>query len=472
VKGRNIIVIGVGNNGCQIISQLAKNPIESIYTVAVDTDANTLLKTNVHKRLLIGDGLAHGQGASGNIEIGTMAAEESGEEIKEILSDSDVIFITAGLGGGTGSGAGPVVASIARNSGVITIGVVTTPFNFEGRTRTKNARIGLQRFRNAVDTLIVFPSDTYLQSNGLLAEAKLRTFNNIFCKNAIGFADLLTIPGLINLDVNDLREIVSKWNSGSIGYGYASGSDRASIAANNAIAGMMGELKLERAQSVAFSITGDSNMTLFEVNQAANLIRETTHTEKMIFGAIIDPTLEDKIQIAILATGTLEVDNNSEFDDSFPKIISGEKVSSTKRSLRVFLCHSSDDKPAVRKLYQHLFPRNGIDVWLDEARLLPGEDWNHEITKAVKDADIVIVCLSQNSISKEGYVQKEIRRALDIAEEKPEGSIFIIPLKIEDCIVPERLSSWQWLNYYEDGALNRLMKSLHKRAEALGIDLD
>lgn len=473
MKGKRIKVVGVGNNGCQTIHQLSKIIVDEIYTIAIDTDIKTLIETNANKRLLIGGNLAKSQGTSGNIEIGTMAAEESSEEIKEVLLDSEIVFIVAGLGGGVGSGAGPIIASIAQETNAITIGAVSNPFSFEGKSRITTAHIGLQRFISNISTLVVVSNDEYLRSNGLSAKDTLHTFNNIFCRNVIGLTDLMTSSGLINLDKNDIREAIQKWKSASMGYGYARGTNRVNVAVQNAMEKVIGQLKLENTKSIIFSITGGSNLSLFEVNEAAQIIREKTQTENLIFGAMIDSALEDKVQITILATGEHEKENSFDIiSTDSSNVILDEGLSTSKRRIKVFLCHSSDDKTTVRKLYQRLFSRRSVDVWLDEARLLPGENWNYEIIKAVKDSDIVIVCLSQNSISKEGYIQKEIKHALDVADEKPEGTIFIIPLKLEECQVPQRLNNWQWVNYYENGSFNLLIKSLRKRAEALGIDFD
>ncbi|HCR53864.1 MAG TPA: hypothetical protein DIW27_05565, partial [Cytophagales bacterium] len=224
------------------------------------------------------------------------------------------------------------------------------------------------------------------------------------------------------------------------------------------------------AQGVLFNVTGGADLSLYEVNVAAATIREYANPDvNMIFGAVIDPKLEDRVRVTILAGG-MAAGADDELDAEIVNTMFGKK--STERSLKVFLCHSSDDKPIVRKLFQRLYSRKGIDPWLDEAKLLPGVRWDHEIAKAVKESHIVIVCVSKNSVSKEGYVQKEIQRALDIAQEKPEETIFIIPLKVEDCEIPDRLSQWQWVNYYEDGAFDRLLSSLQKRAQSLGIKVE
>lgn len=473
MKDKRVKVIGVGGNGCQMINYLSKIRVDNLYTIAIDTDVNTLIATNAHKRLLIGENLVKGQGTSGNFEIGSISAEESSEEIRGVLSDSEIIFVIAGLGGGVGTGAGPIIASMAYDAGIITIGALSYPFNFEGKSRIRAAQIGIQKFTNGTNALIVVSNEDYLETNELSAKDTLETFKNIFCMNVIGLTDLVTIPGLINLDKNDIRGALEKWKSASIGYGYATGTNRVNIAVQNAIQKMAGQLKLENSKSIIFSITGGPSLSLFEVNEVAHIIREKTQAEDFIFGAIIDPALEDTMQITIFATGEQGIENNIPIaTTSFSKTSHNEGAFISKRQIKVFLCHSSNDKTTVRKLYQRLFSRSSIDVWLDEARLLPGENWNHEITKAVKDSDIVIVCLSKNSVSKEGYIQREIKLALDIADEKPEGTIFIVPLKLEECEVPDRLSNWQWVNYYEDGSFNLLIKSLRKRAETLGITFD
>jgi hypothetical protein len=220
-----------------------------------------------------------------------------------------------------------------------------------------------------------------------------------------------------------------------------------------------------------FSITGGDDLSLFEVNQVATLIRErVSPNANVVFGAIINPAMED-LCVRMIVIGN-KIDWTGDNDSSVKFINVDGKNQLPTRALKVFLCHSSADKPVVRKLYQRLYAKQGIDPWLDEAKLLPGEKWDLEITKAVKESDVVIVCISKDSVSKEGYVQKEMKHALDIANEKPDDTIFIVPLRLEECKVPERLIQWHWLNYFEEGAFDKLMDSLRKRAQTLGLKIE
>lgn len=480
-----IKVVGVGNQGCQALNYLIRKEIQNVHTIAVDTDVQMLLQSLAHERILIGDGLTYGQGTRGNKDLGKMAAEESCSELEKILNGAGVVFIMAGFGGGTGSGAASVISSIAKKIGALTIGIVTLPFQFEGKSRIQVAEIAVQKFEKNIDTLINVSVEQLFGNRMLFSDgvfAVLSTESNIllerFNQSVTGVSDLLSTPGLINLDLVDVRQIMAGGVFATVAFGLSAGGDRARIAAENALANQTGYLNLENARGVLFNITGGANMTLFEVNQVARIIRNATHPDvNMIFGAIVDPKMGDNLQVTIVATGNkariLDATHDSEFGIlTPPRFMLDEKPLPSTRRLRVFLCHSSGDKPVVRKLFQRLFSRKGIDPWLDEAKLLPGEAWNYEIEKAVSETDVVIVCLSHSSVSKEGYVQTEIKRALDIADEKPDGTIFIIPLRLEDCAVPKRLSNWQWVNYYEDGAFNKLMKSLRKRADTLSIVIE
>jgi cell division protein FtsZ len=476
--GANIKVISIGGGGCKTANYLIEKGIQNIEAIAINTDPYELLYSKAHKRLIVGDSITFGRGTNGDPNLGQLAAEESYEQLEKIIQGADIVFILAGMGGGTGTGITPVVASIAKKCGALAIGIVTIPFIFEGDTRIKNAELGIGKIKKSVDTLITVSGDSLLSKlgTGLFLDNAFALFSDSVCECIQSITDLITVPGLINLDFADLRSVVSAGSSGLSGFGKAAGDDRARIASEKALSSLLGDLRLDEAQSVIFSITGGSELTLFEVNQAAGTIREKVRPDvKMIFGAVIDPEEDKNVCVRILATGSprrLTSMIDDEEQEKVSKSMQLEKRPSIKRRLNVFLCHSSGDKPIVRKLYQRLYSKRGIDPWLDEANLLPGEDWNYEIAKAVEETDVVIVCISRNAVSKEGYVQKEIKRALDVADEKPEGTIFIIPLKVEECDVPDRLRNWQWVNYYEEGAFARLMQSLRKRATTLGIDIE
>ncbi|GEM_PF-3121731 len=466
-----VMIAGIGGVGCQTVNYVVEKGDQNLETLSVDTDIQSLLQSDAGNRLLIGKELTSGQGASGNVDIGRMAAEEAIEELEKAFSGFDVIFVTSGLGGGTGTGAIPVVVSVATKIGAVVICILASPFQFEGKTRNDASINSLKRIEKIANAVVVVSGNSLLRDNISSPNHGLGIFKERFYQSVLAVSELMTIPGLINIDMNDIRAIIPGYPLALIASGESSGEDRARKAAENALTDIFGNLQsLEGAQGVLFNVTGGADLSLYEVNVAAATIREYANPDvNMIFGAVIDPKLEDRVRVTILAGG-MAAGADDELDAEIVNTMFGKK--STERSLKVFLCHSSDDKPIVRKLFQRLYSRKGIDPWLDEAKLLPGVRWDHEIAKAVKESHIVIVCVSKNSVSKEGYVQKEIQRALDIAQEKPEETIFIIPLKVEDCEIPDRLSQWQWVNYYEDGAFDRLLSSLQKRAQSLGIKVE
>lgn len=478
----HICMVGIGKGGCKTLTYFVETKIRGVKAIAVDTDSQTLIEANAHERLLIGDTLLHGQSARGNDDLGRIAAEESLNSLEKIFQGNDIVFIAAGLGGGTGTGAAPLIAATARKQGALTIGMVTLPFSFEGNTRMEIAKSSLERLETNLDALIVVPADELVGkgSEKLSAEDSFGVFATGVSQSIKGMSELVLTPGLINLDFSDLRAVIACGASASISFsitssvriGLSSRLVNGDLATRDVMKNMLGTLKLEEAKGVLFSVTGGSDLSLFEVNQVASLLRDRCIPNvKMIFGVIINSAREDiGVRLFAFGDGINKRLENDETSKSFNKI--GKMQQPSISSLKVFLCHSSNDKPVVRKLYQRLYSRQGIDPWLDEARLLPGEQWDIEITKAVKQSDAVIVCISKDSVGKEGYMQKEIKRALDIADGKPEGTIFIIPLKLEECEMPDRLSQWQWVNYYEDGAFERVMMSLRKRAQALKIHIE
>lgn len=471
-------IFGVGDFGCKVIDYLADNRYRNIECIAINTDVQSLLNSQAHKRIAIGDQLTHGHGTSGDCDLGQRAAEASEDVLRESIKDSEIIFLAAGLGGGTGTGALSSLAKFAREAGVLTIGTVTLPFSFEGNTRIKLAESRLPELKKQIHTLIAVPGDqlTKQVGNALSLDDAFTVFADTFFKNILSIFRLINVPGVINLDIADIRAVSSDGPDALMAVGQASSQDRAKIAAEEAMKNVLGRLNLSQAKSVLFNVTGSPDLSLFEVNQVASTIRNNCSPNvNLFFGAITRPARED-LEVTILATGVKQdpapKHSTTDVIPSLINIHASRQETIATPQLKVFLCHSSSDKPIVRKLYQQLYSRKGIDPWLDEAKLLPGVRWDHEIAKAVKESDVVIVCISKDSVNKEGYVQKEIKRALDIADEKPEEMIFIIPLKVEDCKVPERLSQWQWVNYYEDGAFDRLLSSLQKRAQSLGIKVE
>jgi cell division protein FtsZ len=301
-----IRVIGVGGGGSNAVNRMIQASMTGIEFIAINTDAQALLQTEALHRIRIGEKLTRGLGAGGNPSVGAKAAEESAEEIYETLKGSDMVFITAGMGGGTGTGASPVVAQIAREVGALTVGVVTKPFNFEGKKRQLAAEEGIANLKQHVDTLITVPNDRLLQiadKRTPLSEA-FRLADDVLRQGIQGISDLITVPGLINLDFADVKTIMSTAGSALMAIGEASGDTRAIDAANIAIASPLLDIDISGARGVLFNITGGMDMTLLEVSEAADIISRAAHPEaNIIFGAVQDPGFDGKVKITVIATG-------------------------------------------------------------------------------------------------------------------------------------------------------------------------
>ncbi len=301
-----IKVIGVGGGGCNAVNRMIDEGLSSIEFITVNTDAQALLNSKAGTRVRIGDKVTRGLGAGGNPEIGRKAAEESAEELYEVLKGSDMVFVTAGLGGGTGTGAAPIISQIAKEVGALTIGVVTRPFTFEGNKRQQSADQGIARMREQTDTLICIPNDRLLQivdKKASLQEAFLKA-DDVLRQGIQGISELITVPGLINLDFADVRTIMSEGGAALMAVGKASGEDRARAAAEQAITSQLLDITIAGARGILFNVTGGSDLTLFEVNQAAAIIKETAHPDvNLIFGAVIDETMGDELHITVIATG-------------------------------------------------------------------------------------------------------------------------------------------------------------------------
>jgi len=301
-----IKVVGVGGGGSNAVNRMIEQGMSGIEFMAINTDAQALLLANAPRRVRIGDKLTRGLGAGGNPEVGQKAAEESQEELYEVLRGADMVFIAAGLGGGTGTGAAPIVAQIARELGALTIGVVTRPFTFEGTKRLQAAEAGANKLKEHVDTLIVIPNDRLLQIVDKRASLQdsFRLADDVLRQGIQGISELITVPGLINLDFADVRTIMSEGGAALMAVGRGSGEDRARVAAEQAISSSLLDITIDGARGILFNVTGGPNMTLFEVNQAAAIIKETAHPEvNLIFGAVIDPNLADEIRVTVIATG-------------------------------------------------------------------------------------------------------------------------------------------------------------------------
>lgn len=301
-----IKVVGVGGGGCNAVDRMIEEGLQGVDFIAINTDAQALMLSKAPTRVRIGEKLTRGLGSGGNAEIGRKAAEESSEEIYSVLRGSDMVFITAGMGGGTGTGASPIVAQISREVGALTIGVVTKPFTFEGAKRIQAAEAGISKLKEQADTLIVIPNDRLLQIVDKRANLQdaFRVADDVLRQGVQGISELITVPGLINLDFADVRTIMSEGGAALMAVGEAKGEDRAREAAEKAISSQLLDITIDGARGILFNVTGGPDLTLFEVNQAAAIIKETAHPDvNLIFGAVIDPNMKDQIRITVIATG-------------------------------------------------------------------------------------------------------------------------------------------------------------------------
>ncbi len=301
-----IRVIGIGGGGSNAVNRMIRAEMMGVEFIAVNTDAQALLQSDAPHKIRIGDKITRGLGAGGDPTIGQRAAEDDQEKIYEALKDSDMVFLTAGMGGGTGSGAAPVIAEIARELGALTIGVVTKPFSFEGAKRRMVAEKSSELLRDKVDTLITIPNDRLrevVNKNTSIVDA-FRVVDDVLRQGVQGISDLITVPGLINLDFADVRTIMKSAGSALMGIGRASGETRAADAARQAIASPLLEVSITGAQGLLFNVTGSSNLGLFEVHEAADIIKEAADPEaNIIFGTVIDERMGDDISITVIATG-------------------------------------------------------------------------------------------------------------------------------------------------------------------------
>src|SRR5512147_1394154 len=301
-----IKVIGVGGGGSNAVNRMMDEGIKGVEFIAVNTDAQALMLSKAPMKVRLGDKLTRGLGAGGDPEIGRKAAEESADELYNVLKGSDMVFVTAGMGGGTGTGAAPVVAQIAKESNALTIGVVTRPFTFEGMRRLQSAEDGISKLKEHADTLIAIPNDRLLQVADKRASLQdaFRLADDVLHQGIQGISEFITIPGLINLDFADVRAIMSEGGAALMAVGRASGEDRARVAAEAAISSQLLDITIDGARGILFNITGGPTMTLFEVNTAAAIIKETAHPEcNLIFGAVVDPDLGEELHITVIATG-------------------------------------------------------------------------------------------------------------------------------------------------------------------------
>lgn len=301
-----IKVVGVGGGGVNAVNRMIELGLRGVEFIAVNTDAQALLMSDADVKLDVGRELTRGLGAGADPEVGRRAAEDHAEEIEEALAGADMVFVTAGEGGGTGTGGAPVVARIAKSIGALTIGVVTRPFSFEGRRRQSQAEAGVNKLKEEVDTLIVVPNDRLLEisDRGISMIEAFATADQVLLAGVQGITDLITTPGLINLDFADVKSVMQGAGSALMGIGSARGADRAIKAAELAVESPLLEASIEGAHGVLLSIQGGSNLGIFEINDAAQLVREAAHPEaNIIFGTVIDDTLGDEVRVTVIAAG-------------------------------------------------------------------------------------------------------------------------------------------------------------------------
>ncbi|MBB5118535.1 cell division protein FtsZ [Streptomyces eurocidicus] len=301
-----IKVVGIGGGGVNAINRMIEVGLKGVEFIAINTDAQALLMSDADVKLDVGRELTRGLGAGANPDVGRKAAEDHREEIEEVLKGADMVFVTAGEGGGTGTGGAPVVANIARSLGALTIGVVTRPFTFEGRRRANQAEDGIAGLRDEVDTLIVIPNDRLLSISDRQVSVldAFKSADQVLLSGVQGITDLITTPGLINLDFADVKSVMSEAGSALMGIGSARGDDRAVAAAEMAISSPLLEASIDGARGVLLSISGGSDLGLFEINEAAQLVSEAAHPEaNIIFGAVIDDALGDEVRVTVIAAG-------------------------------------------------------------------------------------------------------------------------------------------------------------------------
>ncbi|MBU3715614.1 MAG: cell division protein FtsZ [Candidatus Nanopelagicaceae bacterium] len=361
-----IKVVGIGGGGVNAVNRMIDAGLKGVEFIAINTDAQALLMSDADVKLDIGRKLTRGLGAGANPEIGKQAAIDHTEEIEEVLRGSDMVFVTAGEGGGTGTGGAPEVAKIAKGLGALTVGVVTRPFSFEGKRRSTQAEIGIEELRKEVDTLIVIPNDRLLSisDRSISAPEAFKTADQVLLSGVQGITDLITTPGLINLDFADVKSVMDGAGSALMGIGSARGEARATRAAELAISSPLLEASIEGAHGVLLSIAGGSDMGLFEISEAAELVAKCAHPDaNIIFGTVIDDSLGDEVRVTVIAAG---------FDGGAPKRLSVPVLSTAGLNGQADPIPSNDpiqvameapaQAPKRRITFEELVSEDDIDV--------------------------------------------------------------------------------------------------------------
>ena len=360
-----IKVVGIGGGGVNAVNRMIDAGLKGVEFIAINTDAQALLMSDADVKLDIGRKLTRGLGAGANPEIGKQAAIDHIEEIEEVLRGSDMVFVTAGEGGGTGTGGAPIVARIAKTVGALTVGVVTKPFSFEGKRRTAQAEVGIEELRDEVDTLIVIPNDRLLSisDRSISAPEAFRTADQVLLSGVQGITDLITTPGLINLDFADVKSVMDGAGSALMGIGSARGEARATRAAELAISSPLLEASIEGAHGVLLSIAGGSDLGLFEISEAAELVAKYAHPDaNIIFGTVIDDSLGDEVRVTVIAAG---------FEGGVPKRVSVPVLTSASLNGNADPIPSNDPisvametpEPTRRRItFEELVAEDDIDV--------------------------------------------------------------------------------------------------------------
>jgi cell division protein FtsZ len=336
-----IKVVGIGGGGVNAVNRMIEVGLKGVEFIAINTDAQALLMSDADVKLDVGRELTRGLGAGAQPEVGKSAAEDHRDEIEEVLKGADMVFVTCGEGGGTGTGGAPVVANIARKLGALTIGVVTRPFSFEGKRRQVQAEAGIDELRNQCDTLIVIPNDRLLAlgDRGISMMDAFRQADQVLLSGVQGITDLITTPGLINLDFADVKSVMSNAGSALMGIGSARGDNRAVEAAERAISSPLLEQSMDGARGVLLSIAGGSDLGLFEINDAAQLVTDAAHPDaNIIFGAVIDDALGDEVRVTVIAAG---------FDGGSPSYKPAEPIRKQHNPPAVTSSNSSASLPAI-----------------------------------------------------------------------------------------------------------------------------
>lgn len=361
-----IKVVGIGGGGVNAVNRMIDAGLKGVEFIAINTDAQALLMSDADVKLDIGRKLTRGLGAGANPEIGKQAAIDHTEEIEEVLRGADMVFVTAGEGGGTGTGGAPIVAQIAKNLGALTVGVVTRPFSFEGKRRSTQAEIGIEELRQEVDTLIVIPNDRLLSisDRSISAPEAFKTADQVLLSGVQGITDLITTPGLINLDFADVKSVMDGAGSALMGIGSARGEARATRAAELAISSPLLEASIEGAHGVLLSIAGGSDIGLFEISEAANMVSKYAHPDaNIIFGTVIDDALGDEVRVTVIAAG---------FDGGSPKRVSVPVISTAGLTGQadpipandpIAVAMDAPEQPSRRRItFEELVAEDDIDV--------------------------------------------------------------------------------------------------------------